>query len=129
MREHWTGICLVCWLLLAACGSLATCGAPTALPPSPTPAPTVLPPSPIPTIDPFFASQGGGEPRTAGYWLARNSCAEDNRADVAAANGGREAGWIILDDLLQDPGILLGGLSVETCPIAERRVGVPRPLQ
>ena len=104
------GICLVCWLLLAACSS------PAAAPPKPTPAPTIPPPSLAPTVDPFFASQGGGEPRTAGYWLAWNSCAEDNKSDVAAANGGREAGWIILDDLLQDPGILLGNLSVETCP-------------
>lgn len=37
-----------------------------------------------------------------------NSCAEGNKADVAAANGGRAAGWIILDDLLADPGIQLG---------------------
>jgi hypothetical protein len=34
---------------------------------------------------------------------------------VAAANGGREAGWIILDDLLADPGMLVGHNAVETC--------------
>ena len=54
-------------------------------------------------------------PRTAGYWLVWNACAEDNQADVARANGGREAGWLILDDLLAHPGILLGELAVETC--------------
>ena len=35
---------------------------------------------------------------------------------MARANGGREAGWIILDDLLIDPGILVGTLSLENCP-------------
>lgn len=34
---------------------------------------------------------------------------------MAAANGGREAGWIILDDLLADPGMLVGHYAVETC--------------
>jgi hypothetical protein len=34
---------------------------------------------------------------------------------VAAANGGHEAGWIILDDLLADPGMLVGHYAVETC--------------
>jgi hypothetical protein len=110
MRKRWIGVYLFCWLLLAACGS------PEAASPEPTPALTLPRPTPPPTVDPFFASQGGGEPRTAGYWLVWNSCAEDNKADVAAANGGREAGWIILDDLLQDPGILLGEQAVETCP-------------
>jgi hypothetical protein len=36
-------------------------------------------------------------------------------AAVAASNGGREAGWIILDDVLTDPGVLVGDLSVEVC--------------
>jgi hypothetical protein len=102
-------------LLLAACLLLVACGSPTPIPPTSTTAPTAIPPSPAPTADPFFASTGGGEPRTAGYWLIWNACAEDNKADVAAANGGREAGWIILDDLLEDPGIWLGDLAVETC--------------
>jgi hypothetical protein len=66
-------------------------------------------------VDPFFASDSSGEPRSAGYWLLWNACAPDNKADVAAANGGREAGWIILDDLLADPGILVGPLAVDTC--------------
>jgi hypothetical protein len=102
-------------LLLAACLLVAGCGSPTPIPPTATPAPTAIPPTPAPTEDPFFASTGGGEPRTAGYWLIWNSCAEDNRADVAAANGGREAGWFIMDDLLDDPGVWLGDLAVDTC--------------
>lgn len=108
MRGPIRWLLLICWLL-------AACGAPTAPPPTSTPAPTTIPPTAAPTVDPFFASLGGGEPRTAGYWLLWNSCAEGNKAEVARANGGREAGWILLDDLLADPGILLGNLAVETC--------------
>ncbi len=73
---------------------------------------------PTATVDPYFASLGGGEPRTAGYWLLWNSCAPDNNAETAKANGGREAGWYLVDDFLVDPGIKLGGLMVETCPQA-----------
>jgi hypothetical protein len=47
-----------------------------------------------------------------------STCGEDSRADVAAANGGRAAGWILLDDLLLDPGMGLGAQPVETCPQA-----------
>jgi hypothetical protein len=124
MRTSWLGLLLTCGLL-AACASrtpVPATTAPTAAAPTsplptipPTPAPTPIPPTLAPTVDPFFANQGGGEPRTAGYWLIWNSCAEGDKAGVAAANGGREAGWVILDDLLDDPGILLGGLPVETC--------------
>ena len=73
-------------------------------------------PTSSPTADPYFTAQGAGEPRSAGYWLLWNSCAPDNRAETAAANGGREEGWIIMDDLLSDPGILLGELPVVDCP-------------
>jgi hypothetical protein len=55
-----------------------------------------------------------GDPRTAGYWALWNGCAPDNRA-AAAANGGREAGWILMDDLLADPGIQLGDHPVTSC--------------
>jgi hypothetical protein len=72
-------------------------------------------PTQAPTNAPFVASDGGGEPRSAGHWLLWNSCAPGNRAATAAANGGRAAGWIILDDLLVDPGVLVGGYAVETC--------------
>jgi hypothetical protein len=71
--------------------------------------------SPTKNTELFFQSQGGGEPRSAGYWKLWNSCAPDNRAETARANGGRAAGWFLLDDLLEDPGILLGELPVENC--------------
>jgi hypothetical protein len=109
MRRLWIGL-LVIGGLLAACGSPT----PSPIPASATPAASATLP-PQPTVDPFFASRGGGEPRSAGYWLLWNACAPDNMADVAAANGGREAGWILMDDLLADPGILVGRLAVETC--------------
>jgi len=110
MRRHitWT-------LLLAACLLVAACASPTPIPPTATLAPTAVRPTPAPTVDPFFASTGGGEPRSASYWLIWNSCAEGNQADVAAANGGREAGWLIMDDLLDAPGIWLGDLVINTC--------------
>jgi len=92
---------MIC-LLLSACNSI----------PTSTPLPT-LPPTP--TIDPYFQSIGGGEPRTAGYWLLWNSCTAENNAETAIANGGREAGWYLVDDFLVDPGIKLGSLMAETC--------------
>lgn len=56
-----------------------------------------------------------GDPRPPAYWALWNTCAEENRADMAEANGGREAGWFLMDDLLADPGIQLGDLPVTTC--------------
>jgi hypothetical protein len=58
---------------------------------------------------------GVGEPRSSGYWVIWSSCGENNRAETAAANGGREAGWILLDDLLAIPGVTLGDHAVATC--------------
>lgn len=58
---------------------------------------------------------GSGEPRSGGYWITWSSCGEDSRAATAAANGGREAGWIIVDDLISDPGVVLGGHTVTNC--------------
>ena len=58
---------------------------------------------------------GAGEPRSSGYWVIWSSCGENSRAETAAANGGREAGWILLDDLLIFPGITLGDHAVATC--------------
>lgn len=60
-------------------------------------------------------SNQSGEPRPAAYWMLWNACASENRADVAAANGGRAAGWVLMDDLLAKPGISLGDLPVENC--------------
>ena len=125
MHRHMT-----CALLLAACLLVAGCGSPTPIPPTPLPrtpppAPTAIPPTPT-APDAAFSdlpdearvARGAGQPRTAGYWALWNTCAPENRADVAAANGGREAGWILVDDLLADPGIQLGNYLVPACPEA-----------
>lgn len=56
-----------------------------------------------------------GQPRARAYWAVWNSCAPNNRAEQAAANGGRAAGWFLLDDLIANPGIQLGEHPVSTC--------------
>lgn len=61
------------------------------------------------------ASNGGGDPRPPAYWAVWNSCAADNRAEEAAANGGRAAGWVLIDDLLTDPGLQLGDHLLTSC--------------
>jgi len=85
--------------------------------PAATAAPTLMHATPTHLATPgdLFQSDGGGEPRSPGYWLLWNSCAVDNRSAVATANGGRTAGYVILDDLLIDPGLTLADLPVETC--------------
>jgi hypothetical protein len=104
---------VILWTLIACVGSAC------AAPPEPTPAPlakTAIPPvQPTVVQDSRQITTGGGDPRTAGYWLQWNACAPDSRAETARANGGRAAGWILMDDLLADPGILTGALEVETC--------------
>jgi len=60
-------------------------------------------------------SNQSGDPRPTAYWMLWNACASENRAEVAAANGGRAAGWVLMDDLLAKPGISLGDLQVENC--------------
>ena len=60
-------------------------------------------------------SNQSGEPRPPAYWMLWNACAPENRAEVAAENGGRAAGWVLMDDLLANPGISLGDLPVENC--------------
>jgi hypothetical protein len=62
-----------------------------------------------------YESDGGTLPRTYAYWAEWNSCAPDNRAAEAAANGGREAGWFLVDDFLADPGIQLGDHLLVSC--------------
>jgi hypothetical protein len=70
----------------------------------------------LPNIpDEARASSGGGDPRPPAYWAVWNSCASDNRADLAAANGGRDAGWVLVDDLLANPGIALGDHLLTSC--------------
>jgi hypothetical protein len=44
-----------------------------------------------------------------------NTCAPDNRAETAKANGGREAGWFLVDDILADPGLQLGDHRLASC--------------
>ena len=56
-----------------------------------------------------------GDPRPPAYWAVWNTCAPDNRAETAQANGGRAAGWFLMDDLISDPGIQLGDYPVITC--------------
>jgi hypothetical protein len=52
-----------------------------------------------------------GDPRTVGYEAVWNACAPDSRAEFVAANGGREAGWIIRDDLLTNPASTRGSTT------------------
>lgn len=61
------------------------------------------------------ASTGGGDPRPPGYWAVWNTCAPDNRAAEAEANGGRAAGWVLVDDVLAEPGIGLGDHLLTSC--------------
>jgi hypothetical protein len=109
-------------LLLAACAPSTS--APSTSTPQPSPIPTAQPAPPTPTApDDTFSDLPAeariatrrGDPRPAAYWALWNTCAPENRADVAAANGGRAAGWILLDDLIADPGIQLGDYPVKTC--------------
>ncbi|HSF86734.1 MAG TPA: hypothetical protein VLG28_13910, partial [Acidimicrobiia bacterium] len=44
-----------------------------------------------------------------------NTCAPDNRSAEAEANGGADAGWYLVDDILADPGIGLGDHMLTTC--------------
>ncbi len=60
-------------------------------------------------------SAGGGDPRPPAYWAVWNTCAPSNRAAEAEANGGRPAGWVLVDDVLADPGIGLGDHVLRTC--------------
>jgi hypothetical protein len=62
----------------------------------------------------------GGEPRTIGFWKNWNNCTGGNQPQTAAANGGPDDGWFILDDLLNDPGFTIGVLQLggEDCAAA-----------
>jgi hypothetical protein len=103
MFKLWSGILVVAGMLfVVACSS-----------PTPT---TITPGDPLSDVpDEARVATRQGDPRTAAYWAVWNTCAPENRADVAAANGGRAAGWILVDDLIADPGIQLGDYPVTTC--------------
>lgn len=64
------------------------------------------------------AATGVADQRPSASWVSWSSCGDDSQAATAAANGGRAAGWILVDDLLDDPGIALGDYVVPTCPEA-----------
>jgi hypothetical protein len=93
---------------------ISTC-APSTSNTHPTLAAVTILPAPTQGTNPQYISSGTGEPRSGGYWLIWNTCAEGNQSETARANGGREAGWILMDDLLSDPGVLLGEIEVENC--------------
>ena len=130
MRHHPLSIAAIRWLfavlvsvlLLSAC-SPPTGAVPTRLPMVSAPPVTPLQRATLPVQDDVFSDIPGearaatrrGDPRPAGYWAVWNTCAPENRATQATANGGREAGWILLDDLIADPGIQLGDHPVTTC--------------
>jgi hypothetical protein len=99
-------------ILLVAAFLITGCTKSKNTPPQSTPSieaiPTRLP-------DAAYTSNGGGEPRNTAYWALWNTCAPENRADVAKANGGREAGWFLMDDLIADPGIQIGDFRIDTC--------------
>lgn len=99
-----------CILISLLASLMSACGAST-----PRVIPTLASIQVTPENELKFQNSGGGEPRSPGYWLVWNSCVENNQAETARANGGRAAGWILMDDLLIDPGILIGALQVETC--------------
>jgi hypothetical protein len=71
--------------------------------------------APVDAPTAIASSTPGGEPRTGGYWETWSTCGANSQAATAAANGGREAGWVITDDLLADPGIEVGRVRIESC--------------
>ena len=60
----------------------------------------------------------GGDPRGAGFWKNWNSCSPGLQYDIAQRNGGADAGWFVLDDILSDPGISWGDFSISDCDTA-----------
>jgi hypothetical protein len=56
----------------------------------------------------------GGDARTPGYWRAWSSCTPGRQVETAVSKGGPtsgdriNAGYALLDDVLQDPGITIG---------------------
>lgn len=60
-------------------------------------------------------SSPGGDPRSPGYWKNWNTCTDGNQPDTADINGGPDAGWFIVDDILNDPGITWDDFNILTC--------------
>jgi hypothetical protein len=59
----------------------------------------------------------GGTARTPGYWKNWNRCTGGGQAINADRNGGWQAGYWLLDDVLNSPGVTLGTYTVTTCAI------------
>ena len=57
----------------------------------------------------------GGTARTPGYWKNWNRCTGGGQAINADRNGGWRAGYWLLDDVLNSPGVTLGTFTVTTC--------------
>ncbi|HOI79422.1 MAG TPA: T9SS type A sorting domain-containing protein, partial [Petrimonas sp.] len=57
----------------------------------------------------------GGTARTPGYWKNWNTCTGGGQAKTALANGGWQAGYWLLNDVLNNPGITLGSLVLKSC--------------
>lgn len=114
--HFWTLIqnAIICTLILFGAGACAS--QPQTATTAARAAPTLASAPITPAADSYRQSTGGGQPRSTGYWLLWNTCAEGNQSAMAKSNGGSEAGWILMDDLLIDPGVLIGALDVTTCP-------------
>jgi hypothetical protein len=68
----------------------------------------------------------GGEPRTIGYWKNWNYCSGGNQPLTAWENGGPAAGFFILEDVLNFPGITIGSFTI---PGTEPNTGPPMACQ
>ena len=60
-------------------------------------------------------SDGGGAPRSPGYWLIWNTCTDGNQSDVAIANGGAAEGWYLMDDIIGASGVSVGDYIIDSC--------------
>jgi hypothetical protein len=60
----------------------------------------------------------GGAPRTPGYWKNWNRCTGGGQAANADRNGGRAKGFTLLEDILNDPGIIWDDILVNGNDIA-----------
>lgn len=60
-------------------------------------------------------ASGGADPRTAAEWTVWSTCSAESRAAEAAANGGAEAGWPLVDDVLEVRGLGLGEHPILSC--------------
>ncbi|MEJ2707435.1 MAG: hypothetical protein P8074_07465 [Anaerolineales bacterium] len=130
MRHHRLSIAAIRWLfgVLAGILMLSACSPPASPAPTRLPLVSASPATALQRITPTAQKDAfsdlpdaarvathPGEPRPAAYWALWNTCAPQNRATQAAANGGRQAGWILLDDLIVDPGIQLGDHPITSC--------------